>query len=251
MKLKLVTIGLSHYCEKARWALDRSGMPYVEEAHPPIVHYLHTMRHRTKRTLPALLTPHGTLRDSTDILKWIDSVVDPKARLYPTDDAKRREVEELEELFDEKLGPATRRWVYSYALRNRPLMVELMALKVPKVEALALKAASPLVIGFLKRGLRLGDPAIEKSIVRIAEIFEAMGKRLEHSKYLVGDSLTAADLTFAALGSPVILPPQHPAVEALDQAPDEMRRTVEAMRELPAGKFITRLYREHRAEKVS
>ena len=189
------------------------------------------------------------MRDSTDILKWVDSVSDAGG-LYPKDDVQRAEVESLENLFDEKLGPATRRWAYSWALHDRPLMLELMAVKAPKVEAMALRATSPLVIGFLKRGLRLGDAAIEKSMMRIAQIFEDMGKRLEGRKYLVGDSLTAADLTFAALGSPVILPPEHPLAIVIGKAPDEMRRTIEAMRELPAGRFITRLYREHRAEKL-
>jgi hypothetical protein len=33
--LRFITIGLSHYCEKARWALDQSGILYKEDAHPP------------------------------------------------------------------------------------------------------------------------------------------------------------------------------------------------------------------------
>jgi glutathione S-transferase len=250
MNLKLVTIGLSHYCEKARWALDRSGLGYVEEAHPPIVHYLSTIRHRTKRSLPALLTPHGTLRDSTDILKWVDTIVEPDARLYPKDDEQRREVEALEDLFDEKLGPATRRWAYSWALHDRPLMLKLMETKATKGDVLMLRAASPLIIPFLQRGLNLSDAAIDKSIARIAQIFEDMAKRLAGKRFLVGDSLTAADLTFAALGSPVVLPSEHPLARPLDGLPGDMRRTIETMREHPAGRFIARLYREHRAKKV-
>ena len=30
---ELVTIPISHYCEKARWALERAGVPYVERPH--------------------------------------------------------------------------------------------------------------------------------------------------------------------------------------------------------------------------
>ena len=29
----LITIPISHYCEKARWALDRAGVAYRERAH--------------------------------------------------------------------------------------------------------------------------------------------------------------------------------------------------------------------------
>ena len=168
MSVKLVTIGLSHYCEKARWALDRSGLEYVEEAHPPIVHYLSTIRHRTRRTLPALLTPHGTLRDSTEILKWIDSMVSNGARLYPDDPTMRADVEALEDLFDESLGPATRRWAYSWALHDRPLMLELMSRMATKRDVALLRAGAPLIIPFLTRGLRLSDEAIDKSLARVA-----------------------------------------------------------------------------------
>jgi glutathione S-transferase len=27
---RLVTIPISHYCEKARWVLDRAGVPYMK-----------------------------------------------------------------------------------------------------------------------------------------------------------------------------------------------------------------------------
>ena len=36
--LRLVTIPISHYCEKARWALDRAGIPYREERHVQGIH---------------------------------------------------------------------------------------------------------------------------------------------------------------------------------------------------------------------
>ena len=30
---RLLTIPISHYCEKARWALERAGLAYREERH--------------------------------------------------------------------------------------------------------------------------------------------------------------------------------------------------------------------------
>ena len=37
---RLITIPPSHYCEKARWALDYAGISYREEGHPPLLHRL-------------------------------------------------------------------------------------------------------------------------------------------------------------------------------------------------------------------
>ena len=34
----LVTIPISHFCEKARWALDRAGVAYEEQRHLPALH---------------------------------------------------------------------------------------------------------------------------------------------------------------------------------------------------------------------
>jgi glutathione S-transferase len=36
--LRLITIPISHYCEKARWALERAGLPYREERHVQGIH---------------------------------------------------------------------------------------------------------------------------------------------------------------------------------------------------------------------
>jgi glutathione S-transferase len=36
--LRLVTIPISHHCEKARWALERAGIPYREERHVQGIH---------------------------------------------------------------------------------------------------------------------------------------------------------------------------------------------------------------------
>lgn len=251
-KLVLLTIGVSHYCEKARWALDRSGMKYEERTYPPILHYLATVRYRTKRTLPALLTPHGKILDSTDILHFVDRMADPETRLFP-DNGERTEVEELESYFDERLGPATRRWAYSWVTKDPELMYELVKVGISPAEAKLLRAMLPVIITGLTRGLGLGPAAIEKTQVRIAEVFEKASARIRGKRYFVGDRLTAADLTFAALGAPAVGAPEYGLSGAPDLArlPDEMRRTIEALRATPAGEHALRIYRDHRREKVT
>ena len=56
-KPHLVTIGVSHYCEKARWALERAGVEYVEDAHAPILHYAVSLARYGQRTTPILIPP--------------------------------------------------------------------------------------------------------------------------------------------------------------------------------------------------
>lgn len=243
MKLELYTMAVSHFCEKARWALQRAGLRFVEHAYAPLLHY-RAMLHGARRSLPALVTPHGTLRDSTEILAFVDRVA-PDAGLLPESD--RDEIVQLEEYFDERLGPHTRRWAYSWALHDRALLGEMLEKGLTPFEARLTRAARPLIIAGLIRGLGLGDRAIDRAQVRIAAVFELVGERIKDRPYLVGDRFTAADLTFAALGAPAVLPPTYAfGLPPLDRLPEDMRRAAQAMRSTAAGDFVMRLYRDHR-----
>jgi glutathione S-transferase len=110
----LITILLSHSCEKARWALDRVALPYREEPHAPLLHRLATKRSE-RGTVPVLVHGSSRFSDSTDILKHVDAVCGGDL-LYPRDGELRREVDALDERFDMELGPHTRRWAYGQAL---------------------------------------------------------------------------------------------------------------------------------------
>ena len=83
MTPRLITIKASHYCEKARWALERAGIAYQEECHPPGFHILVARRTSGRRTVPVLVTDEGVLGDSSDILAWVDRRLPEGERLYP------------------------------------------------------------------------------------------------------------------------------------------------------------------------
>ncbi|MEB3343132.1 glutathione S-transferase N-terminal domain-containing protein [Okeania sp.] len=105
---RLITIPVSHYCEKVRWALDRLKITYTEEPHIPLFHRLATFKYDSI-SVPVLATEnHGIFVDSTDILHYLSAIAPPDKKLYPDIPELRKEVEELEDLFDEKLGVAVR-----------------------------------------------------------------------------------------------------------------------------------------------
>ncbi|WP_017653574.1 glutathione S-transferase C-terminal domain-containing protein [Fortiea contorta] len=61
--------------------------------------------------------------------------------------------------------------------------------------------------------------------------------------YLVGDTFSAADITFAALATPVLQPPEHPIKRRnLQTLPAKMVSEINAIRETLAGAFVLRLY---------
>lgn len=251
-KLRLITIGPSHYCEKARWALERVGASYSEDAHIPLLHYTATARFR-QRSVPILVLPHGVLGDSTAILRHLDTWVDEPKRLFPADPGVARDVDALEERFDRDLGPATRRWVYAWLIDDAELFVDVMKPKLSAFESLALRAAAPVFRRGLRRGLRLSPRARTRSLERIRAVFTEVDALLEDGrKHLAGDRFTAADLTFAALAAPALAPAGYGAwLPPDDRLPDGMRREVDALRATRAGQHALRMYDEERKRRVA
>lgn len=248
---RLITIPASHYCERARWALDRAGVAYLEEGHAPLLHWRATLPHRT-RTLPILVTVGAVLRSSGEIVRWADARMTGGAHIYPMDPSVRREVEELEEHFDAKLGPATRRWAYSYLLNDKRRALEVLGPGTPKRELAQFRAGFSLIAAVMRKGMSVTPEGTNRSRERIRAIFSEVGARLRDGRrYLVGEQFTAADLTFSALALPIIAPPRFAWYPPIDTLQPEMRAEIEAHRATTAGQFALRIYREERPRTAS
>ena len=241
---RLITIAFSHYCEKARWALDRAGIDYIEDAHLPLFSYLPLMLARARRTVPALVTDDGaTLSDSTDILRWCDAH-GRAAPLFP--DGADDDVAALEDDFDRRLGPATRRLAYYYLLADTRATDAVLSKNVPAWQRKVGPLARPLAAALIKRGLRVDAAGAERSRKVIDEVFAAVEHRLaDGRRYLCGDRLTAADLTFAALAAPLLLPDAFaPYLPDADLLPPVFHEISDHYRGRKAGQLGLRLYDE-------
>lgn len=248
--LRFITIRFSHYCEKARWALDSAGLTYREESHVPIFSWAATFGARGRRTVPVLVTPERTLSDSTDILHWVDAqgVAPP---LFPTGEAGA-EVARWEELFDKRVGPATRRLIYFHLMKQPVLVRRLLESAGPGWEARATRLSFPVLKAMMIRGLRIDAAGAERSQQALNEVLDSVGARLaDGRRYLEGDRFSAADLTFASLMVPALWPDAMQSVVPLqwEELPAELRALMERVRATPAGQYALRLYAEERSRK--
>jgi glutathione S-transferase len=246
--LRLITIPISHYCEKARWALTRLQIPFVEERHMPPFHLLATSRVGGKLT-PVLITENNAFTDSTDILRYIDGIAPANAKLYPTEPNLRSQVEELEDLFNEKLGSAVRRWGYFCVMDDRKLMQKNWCDGVPFIEQALFPVVFPFMQKLLQQRFNLTPESATQAKEEINRIFEKVSELLADGRtYLVGDSLSAADITFAALAAPAVAPPEHPMKRGTDLQALSPKAVsdINAFRETRAGEFALSLYRNQR-----
>ncbi|WP_437954571.1 glutathione S-transferase family protein [Sorangium sp. So ce119] len=261
---RLVTIPFSHYCEKARWALDRAGVPYREDAYLPLAHALPALRAGGHRSVPVLVSRAGAITDSTDIARYADAFVPSEHALFPgAPDALRAEVEALEERFDRDLGPAARRVVYFHLLPDEDAAFVVMGRSIHARAAAgatlpwwfgrgAFRAYFPVARAVIRRALRIDAAGAERSLGKLRAVFDTVNERLRDGRpFLVGDRFTAADLTFAALAAPVLTPEHHPTpFPPPGELPAGLRALAEALRDEPAGAFVLRLYRDHRQQQA-
>lgn len=246
---RLLTITYSHFCEKARWALERAGVPFREAGHMPIFSRFAGLARGAWSSVPVLFTDEGIIRGSGAIARWADARAGEGRRLYPSeDDPRRREVDALEADFDANLGPDTRRFAYHHVLGRKPLAVAI-AVTTPAVERWLARASFPLVAASMRRGMQIDEAHVAASRARIDSTFDAVAATLADGRpFLAGERFTAADLTFAALAAPVLLPPEHPIEQpGLDAYPEEARLAYARWREHPAGRFALHLYATERA----
>ena len=250
---RLHTISYSHYVEKVRWCLDRAGIDYEEVPNIGILGVLLLGRTVPVLELPAARTSVG---NSSEILRllWGLHGRDPSGRaafLEPTDEALA-----LERHLDRALGEQVRRWVYERVFDDPALTLQLWGAReptVPRWQRALLPVLRPLLRAAVRRMLRITPASADKALARTREVFDEMDARLEDGRrYLLGETLSLADITFASLGALAVLPENYggghlatrfPAVESL---PRPWREEVESFRRRPSGRFIMRLYREER-----
>ena len=119
--LRLVTIPISHYCEKARWSLERAGVDYREERHVQGIHRIAARRAGGGATVPVLVTPDGPIGESRQILEWVDGrTPDERPSVPPRRAPARGRRVGSARRFDVVLGPHARRLMYVHMLRDAP-----------------------------------------------------------------------------------------------------------------------------------
>jgi glutathione S-transferase len=241
---ELITIPISHYCEKVRWSLDLLAVAYVEHPHMPPFHRSATKKHGGG-AVPLLVTDTGPLSDSDAILRFLDQR--HPGTLYPLDQAVRAEATRLETLFNEVLGVQTRKWGYSYILTPE-LARAPWTHGVPFWE----RWLFPIIFSKLESRVRtmmtITPTSANEAFAEIRRVFADVEHTLSDGRpYLLGDQFSATDITFAALAAPLLMPSNHhvPPTPML-LLPKQMADEVDAARLTVAGQFGLRLYRENR-----
>ncbi len=236
----------SHFNEKARWALDFKRVPHIRHSMIPGFHVPVIKRMTGKTHVPVLKLNGTTISDSSRIIEALERAY-PQPPLYPGDSDERRRALEVEEYYDEELGPYLRRWIFHVILPYPEFMRALFVSHASPAAQLAQRAMSPLIGMVMRRQMDINPASAEIARAKTMAAMERLASEVRPSGYLVGDRFTVADLTAAALLSPLVRPPEFP-YKAAGPLPEPFAKIRESLSTHPAFRWTLQTYRQHRGE---
>jgi glutathione S-transferase len=236
----------SHFNEKARWALDFKRVPHIRHSLIPGFHVPVVKRMTGKTHVPVMKLNGAAISDSSRIIEALERAY-PEPALYPAEPDQRRRALELEDYFDEELGPYIRRWMFYVILPYPAFVRALFVSHASPAAQLAQRAMSPLIGVVMKRQMNINPAAAEVAREKTMAAMDRLASELPPSGYLVGDRFTVADLAAAALLSPIVRPPEFPYGTAIP-LPEPLAKIRDSVSTHPAFQWTLQTYRNHRGE---
>ncbi len=240
---KLVTFGISHFCEKARWALDWHGITYDEISWPPGVHLVLTKRCGAKcTTVPIVLDGERVIQGSGAIIDWADQTTRDRARTLTLADAL-----EIEQRADNVIGVHVRRLAYAETLPRSPHVV--------KPALFSNTSSSHRLIG------NMMWPVTRRSMMRMYDITPDVASQsrskleaelswldsmlADERPYRAGDRFSRADITVASLLAFFARPKEMQTYHDMP-LPETLLADSERWRDRPVMRWVIAQYQTHR-----
>lgn len=242
----LYVFNISHYCEKARWALDHFGIAH-EVRHVMVgTHRRIAKKLGAKRgSVPFLQTGDSVIAGSSAIIDWCES--QPTAHPVSLAGEDVKQVRSIEKRLDDTIGVHVRRFYYSDALTRAPSTVRpIFSNGLPWLQRVAVTLAWSRIVPMMMQGMDLGiKQGLQSRAILEEELAWLDGLLADGRPYLTGSRWTRADLTAASLLAPLVVPKEHPMVHAV-VFPQTVAETMQAWADRPSFGFVRRAYATHR-----
>jgi glutathione S-transferase len=237
-------IPLSHFSEKVRWTLDFKRIAH----HRQVLgadYLIRAWRATGRGKLPILFLDGRAIGDSTHIIAALEDRY-PDPPLYPSDATAQQRALALEDYFDEQLGPALRAAVIVPLFRHDPdLALRVLTTGMPDRAYQTLRPFVSIFPAFYRFRHKISDAKLELDRATVNAALDRIEQQRQGHAYLVGDAFTVADLTAAAMLSPLLQPPeiQYPLSVTLPAYLQNYRAT---LLQHPATQWAGWIYRLHR-----
>ena len=243
----LYVFAISHYCEKARWALDYLGIDYelryaAPGEHGKIANELGAPR----SSVPFLHVGDQVIQGSAEITDWAENTSTSDSRRLTPDD-EHDTCLQIEKRIDEVAGVHVRRFYYSEAIVDypgtvRPMFTRDLPLKKKLLTSIFWGKICKIMIERMDLGPRQAQESkhiTEGELDWVDELL-AGGRR-----YLVGEEFSRADIAVASLLAPLAKPPEHPTYGKIVHPP-YVASIVAGWEHRPSIAWVRDIYARHR-----
>jgi glutathione S-transferase len=238
-------IELSMFSEKARWAFDYKNVPYELRAPMPGLHRVMALAvtRGAHTRLPVAEIGGRRVGETSAIVAALEEHA-PDPPLYPADPVQRARALELEELFDERLGPAVRQFMWHHLLPDADAVAGALFTGRAPVRRTMMKVTAPAGRLLVRKDYNVNAASAAAARAEIVQLADRIEAELQPSGYLVGDAFSVADLAGASLITPLLAPPGRPYLPpAIPPVAQELRDELTAR---PAGAWVHEMYARHR-----
>jgi glutathione S-transferase len=234
---------ISHFNEKARWALDYKRIPHVRRTLLPGLHVPRLMLMSRQKQVPVLLIDGNVVVGSAAIIEALERSY-PASPLYPAEPAQRQRALELARFFDEELGPYVRRALFYEILPDGAYSTSLFAHGSGAAMRALYRLSFPGIRALMKFDMDINEASARDAVEKTLIALERLDNLIQPSGYLVGSSFSVADLTAAALLSPITQPAQFP-YDFPSPGPG-ITRLVKRLGHKRVREWALEIYRKHR-----
>ena len=242
--ITLYQFQFSHFCEKARWALDHKGLAYGRKNLLPGRHINVARKMAPKSCVPILVDDGTVVQDSTKIITYLDATF-PQRPLTPHDARHAAEAVQWEEYLDEEIGVPLRLWFYFHTLPDRGRALRFLLDGAPWYGWPLLGLMFSQLRTTMMQRMNINAESARQAEERLLRGLERLDRTLKDRSFLVGNSFTRADLTACALLAPLCAPDKFEA-EVSAAFPPPVCALRNAVRTRPFFGWVVQTYREHR-----
>jgi glutathione S-transferase len=234
--------------EVCRFALDHYGVAYRERAHLFGWASMIALWQGWTVVIPMLGGDGYRLAGARTIVDHFDRRCARERKLVPTEKRLSDQVDADWTRFNDGLGWAVAKFAYSQLLPHRELMTEPFSRGVPTCEASVLRWAYWPFTAQFYAALFLTPQRVRDAAALVRSIFDETDRRLSDGRrYLVGDIFTLSDLALAASAAALLLPEGYLSpMPPPERMPPEMVSMRTELDQRETGRFVRRIYREHR-----
>jgi glutathione S-transferase len=206
--MQLYQFAISHFCEKARWALDYKKADYELVNLLPGFHGKTIRRIAPRTSVPVLRNGDKIIQGSADIISYLDEQIE-EFPLTPATPSDRSAALEWEKYLDKELGVNIRLICYHYLLQQKKLLVPMLCYGTAWYNSLLINVGFGKFEKLMRKYMKINAESVEVAKAQVDEAVARINSHLADQQFLVGQNFSRADLTAAALMAPLAQPPEY------------------------------------------